>query len=302
MYALITYGDFMKARVLTLALMFLFTGMSGLKAGVFDDRFPSAKVMGMGGSGVATSTGVWASYYNPAALSQVQNIAVGSAYHRLFNQAFLKNYFGAGVYPLPQKYGALSLSVQYFGVEYENVKQSSEITVGLSHGFYLLNDIHSSLAFGYSIKAYNWDLANSVEGLELGSTTVMGIDVGFQASVYSRTFIGVYFLNINAPQVGEFTKHDLPQRLTAGISYQPYDGVTTSLDFNRVLGTQETEVWAGSEFQVLKFIYLRFGGTTNPNRFSFGLGIHVEKFDVDYGLRTHSELGETHLIGLSYQL
>ncbi len=294
--------NFMKVRFLSLTMLVLFFSLTTVQAGLFDDRYPSARIMGMGGSGVATATGVWASYYNPAVLSEMNNIALGSAYQRLFNQSFFKNYFGAGVYPLPQKYGALSLSVQYFGVENEGESLSSEITVALSHGFYLLKDIHSSLAFGYSIKAYNWNLANSVQGLELGSATIMGVDVGFQASVYSRTFIGVYFMNINAPQVGEFAKHDLPQRITAGISYRPYDGVTTSLDFNRLLGSQETEVWGGAEFQTLDFLFFRFGGTTNPNRFSFGVGFLVEKFKIDYGMRTHSELGETHLIGLMYQL
>lgn len=283
-------------------LLAAFLCSSSLQAGLFDDRFPSARVMGMGGAGVASAEGLWASYYNPAALSQARNIQLGSSYQRLFNLNFFKNYFAAGVYPLPEKYGALSLSFQYFGVDYQGENLSGEYTFALSHGFNLLEDINSSLSFGYTLKAYYWTLGTSVEGLDLGSSATFGVDVGLRASVYSRTSIGVYFLNLNAPQIGEFTQYDLPQRIVAGISYQPYDGVTTSLDFNRLVGANDLEAWGGAEFQVFQYIYLRFGGTTNPNRFSFGVGVNASHFNLDYSLRTHSELGETHLVGLSYQL
>lgn len=281
-------------------LVLLFLTTIPANAGLFDDRFPSPRIMAMGGAGVAVGDGVWSPYYNPAGLSSLEKLQIGGAYQRLYNLKFFKNFFGAAAYPLPQKYGTLSLGVQYFGVDYEGESLSGEYTLALSHGFYLLKDIHSSLAFGYSLKAYNWDLGTSVGGVELGSTTVMGVDVGFQASVYSRTFVGIYFLNINAPQVGEVVKYDLPQRFVAGVSYQPYDGVTTSLDLNRLAGQEETELWGGAEFSVFEYVKLRFGGTTNPNRFSAGLGLEVEGFQLDYAMRTHSELGETHLVGWTY--
>jgi len=288
----------MKKSTFSIIIALLFYG--NLFAGLFDDRFPSPKIAAMGGSGVAIGSGVWASYYNPAALSQLSNIQIGSAYVRPFNLTFFNNFFGAGAYPLPKKYGTLSVSFQYFGVDYEGENLSGEYTFALSHGFYLLNDINSSLAFGYSLKGYSWTLGTSVEGVDLGSSTTIGIDVGFQAAVYSRTFVGVYFLNINAPQVGDITKHDLPQRIVAGLAYQPYSGVTTTLDFNRSLDADETEVWGGAEFQVFDMLMLRFGGTTNPNRFTAGLGLNINKIRIDYALRTHSELGETHVFGVEY--
>lgn len=275
-----------------------------ISAGLFDDRFPSPRIAAMGGAGVSIDNSVWAAYYNPAGLSRLSSGQVGASYIRLYNMSFFKNFFGAAAYPLPGKYGTLSLNFQFFGVDYtvgdEGGNISGEYTFALSHGFYLLKDINSSLALGYSIKGYHWNLGTSVEGIKLGSTTALGLDVGLQASVYSRTYLGVYFLNINSPQVGQFTKYDLPQRIVAGISYQPYDGVTTSLDLNHLIGFQQTEVWGGAEFQVFKYIFLRFGGTTTPNRFSAGVGLNIRNLSIDYGLRTHSELGETHSMGLIY--
>ena len=63
-------------------------------AGLFDDRFPSARFTAMGGSGVAVANDVWASSYNPAGLSRVSAISVGGSYLRMFEVSFLKNFFG----------------------------------------------------------------------------------------------------------------------------------------------------------------------------------------------------------------
>jgi hypothetical protein len=273
--------------------------LSSASAGLFDDRYPNARTTAMGGAGVAVANDVWSAYYNPAGLSQVEGIYAATSYLRLFNVSFLTNFFGAAAYPLEGRYGTLSVTFQYLGVNYLGNNLSGEYTFGISHGFYLLKDIHTSLAFGYNLKAYHWKLGESLEFGDLGSSTTFGLDVGFMASIYSRTYLGVYIFNINQPQVGAVTKHDLPQRVVLGMAYKPYDGVTTSIDLNRTIGVGKTQVWGGAEFNIIKTVDLRFGATMNPNRFSTGIGLHLAQFNVDYALITHSELGETHQVGLS---
>ena len=280
-------------------LLFLLTFLHTSFAGLFDDRYPNARTTAMGGAGVAVANDVWSAYYNPAGLSQVEDIYAATSYLRLFNVSFLTNFFGAATYPLPGKYGTISTTFQYFGVNYLDNNLSGEYTFGVSHGFYLLKDIHTSLAFGYNLKGYHWKLGESLEFGNLGSSTTLGIDVGFMASIYSRTYLGVYIFNINQPQVGADTKHDLPQRIVVGMAYKPYDGVTTSIDFNRTIGVGKMQVLGGAEFNIIKTVDLRFGATMNPNRFSTGIGLHLAQFNVDYALITHSELGETHQVGLS---
>lgn len=284
--------------LLPLLLVGLLTGTA--LGGLFDDRYPSPRALAMGGAGAATPAGLWSAYYNPAGLSALQRAELGTAYARLYNLGFLHNYFGGGAYPLSSRWGSLAATFQYFGVDYEGENLTGEYTMTLSHGFYLLKDIESSLSLGYSIKAYHLNYGTSVEGRELGSTTTFGVDVGLQASVYSRTTVGIYVLNFNNPSVGEFTKYDLPQRIVAGVAYQPYDGVTTTFDLNRVAGGDDLEFWGGAEFRLFQYLELRFGATTNPNRFTAGVGVNVANYRIDYGMRTHSELGETHSIGFVY--
>ncbi|MBN2365550.1 MAG: hypothetical protein EH225_06115 [Calditrichaeota bacterium] len=293
----------MKKRIIPAVVFLLLLQMccSQLSAGLFDDRFPSARATAMGGAGAAVANGVWASYYNPAGLSEVYRPVVGTSYLRLFNVSFFSNFFGATAYPLPGKYGTASLSFEYFGVNYKDKNLSGEYTLSFSHGFYLLKDIHSSLAAGYSLKMYHWSLGESQQLGDLGSASTFGVDVGLMASIYTRTYLGVYFMNINSPAIGEFTRHDLPQRVVVGLAYQPYDGVTTTLDFNRTIGMGEMQLWGGAEFTVFPNLDLRFGATTNPNRFTAGLGVNVAQFHLDYAIMTHSELGETHEVGLNYE-
>ncbi len=285
-----------KCVGLTIVMCLLFIQTSA--AGLFDDRFPSARATAMGSSGAAVASDVWAGYYNPAGLAQINNLVIGTSYLRLFNLSFFNNFFGAAAYPLPEKYGTTSLTFQYFGVNYKDENLSGEYTLAFSHGFYLLKDIHSSLSFGYSLKSYHWTLGESLVWGDLGSATTFGMDVGLQASIYTRTYLGVYILNINSPRIGAYTRHDLPQRVVIGLAYQPYDGVTTSLDFNRTIGIAGTQLQGGAEFAVFPNLDLRFGAITNPNRLSAGLGIHFAQFSLDYALLTHSDLGETHQLGL----
>ncbi len=287
----------MKIRIILLFTIFY----GSVQAGLFDDRFPSARASAMSGSFVAVSNDVWAGYYNPAGLARVGNNQFGASYQIPFNLNFFRSFFVSGVMPLPENFGTAGVSFQDFGVDFMGNSLSSEYTFAFSHGFYLMKDIHSALTVGYNLKYYYWDLGESVGGLNLGSAGTFGMDVGFQASLYQRTWVGVYFLNLNAPQIGEFTKHDLPQRIVIGAAYMPQNGVTTSISMNKTIGLQ-TQIEGGFELDVMEYVSIRLGVSTEPNRFSGGIGIHYEGFNFDYALRTHPVLSETHQFALQYSI
>jgi len=176
---------------------------------------------------------------------------------------------------------------------------SGEYTFALSHGFMLMQDIHSFLGIGYNLKYYHWSLGESVGGLDLGSGATFGLDLGIQGSIYNRTYLGLYFLNINSPKIGSISRHELPQRIVAGAAYLPVDNVATTIALNKTIG-KDTQVEAGFEFKVIPMLALRVGVSTAPNRFSGGLGFNYNNIHFDYALRTHPVLSETHQFGLSY--
>jgi len=296
-------------KILFLVLFLL----NQIYAGLFDDRYPSAQGLGMGGALVSITNDVWAGYYNPAGLAQFENYEVATAYTMPFGYSFFTNVFGSIGMQLPDEFGAATLSIQGFGVNYRGNNMASEYTAALSHGFYLMKDIHSSLSFGYNLKLYHWTLGQSVGswdsqllkyddfGLDLGSGSTFGIDVGAQASLYDRTYVGVYLMNMNAPTIGKNTKYDLPQRIVVGAAYKPPSGITSSIAFNKAVG-YDTQIEGGFEFQIVEYFALRLGAATNPNRISGGFGLRFEGMQLDYGIRTHPVLSETHVFNFSYVL
>jgi hypothetical protein len=270
-------------------------------AGVFDDRNPSARATAMSNAYVAIANEVWAGYFNPAGLASLRQYEFGFAVQRPYNMKFFRNGFLGVTFPLPERYGTIGLNTETFYVDYNGNQLSVENTIGLSHGFYLLNDMHSSLSVGYNLKYYYWDLGESVGGLELGSAGTFGVDVGLQASIYRRTYVGVYIYNINGPSIGSEVAHDLPQRIVIGAAYKPYTGLTTSLAIEKTIGF-DTQVQGGFEFFLVDWLAIRAGASTNPSRFSAGFGLLYKGFQLDYSFQTHDVLAETHKFGFIYRL
>ena len=286
-------------RTIFLFVLLVTVFSQSLRAGVFDNRYPSAQAAAMSNATVALIGDVWAPYYNPAGLANINGIQVASAVQRLFNQPFLQNAFFGAAMPLPGKYGAIAVNFEFFGVKYSGSTLSRENTFTISHGFYLMNDIHSSLSFGYNLRYYYWDLGQSVENRSLGSASAFGLDLGLQGTLYHRIFGGVYAYNINAPTMGKYTKHDLPQRIVVGAGYRPISSVTTTISLDKTIGF-DTQVLGGFEFRPIPWLALRVGAGTQPNRISAGFGIRFKGFVLDYSFRNHPVLPETHKIGLMY--
>ncbi len=286
-------------RTIFLFVLLVTVFSQSLRAGVFDNRYPSAQAAAMSNATVALIGDVWAPYYNPAGLANVNGIQVASAVQRLFNQPFLQNAFFGAAMPLTGKYGTIAVNFEFFGVKYSGATLSRENTFTISHGFYLMNDIHSSLSFGYNLRYYYWDLGQSVENRSLGSASAFGLDLGLQGTLYHRIFGGVYAYNINAPTMGKYTKHDLPQRIVVGAGYRPISSVTTTISLDKTIGF-DTQVLGGFEFRPIPWLALRVGAGTQPNRISAGFGIRFKGFVLDYSFRNHPVLPETHKIGLMY--
>jgi len=190
--------------------------------------------------------------------------------------------------------------VDNFGVVYKSEDMSTETAFTFSHGRYIFKDYNSSLSIGYNVRLMRWSLGRSLQYGELGSASTLTLDVGFRATLYDRTMVGVYVTNLNNPEFGEINSHDLPRKVVIGFAYVPYSGVTTVFDIKKDIGKDQTQFWGGAEFELNKYFALRTGAMANPNRFTFGGGFTYEKFVLDYALITHPELAETHQFGIRY--
>ncbi|GJM44142.1 MAG: hypothetical protein DHS20C21_09840 [Gemmatimonadota bacterium] len=264
---------------------------------IFDDLEYSPRAAGLGGAYAGLSDDATAVFYNPAGLAGLTDYSFHGTFFEPFNLGFHKA--SAAAFAMPtDNWGSFGIGYSDFRVDYLGSTLSIERTVTLSHGLVLMEDISSSLTFGYNINLYNLDYpTTSVSGLDLGSETTLGVDIGFQATVRERTTAGVFAKNVNAATMGDPVATDLPQRVSAGMAYRPYDGVVTAVEFEKELG-EEIQFHGGMEFRIADPLTLRFGTQTKPNLFDIGIGIKYAQVDLDFTFTNHPVLEETFRYGV----
>ena len=268
---------------------------------------PDPAAAAVGCATVASATGVNAAYTNPAGLAYGKGTQGRFVYHNPWSLSFLSHMSAVVYSSLPNKPHGFALGVQTLGTRMGGSTMAAETEAFLSHGFMLQQDIHSSLAFGYSLKLISYSLGESVtndEGIseDLGSDIAFGLDVGGTAQLWDRFKLGAAFRNINRPQFGStVAKRNLPQIFTGGLSYSPYYGVRTSFDVERLI-SGETQFKGGINATVVKPLDLRFGVFSNPNCFTTGFGLHFRELVVDYAFIYHPELNPSHQIGIGFDL
>ena len=117
--------------------------------------------------------------------------------------------------------------------------------------------------------------------------------------MHSRTHIAFAVTNINKATMGDKNQIDLPSKLALGISYIPYDKVTTSIEVKKDFA-KETEFMGGVEAHLLEPLAIRFGVHQNPATYSAGLSIYIQDLEMDYSFTYHSVLPATHYFSLGY--
>ncbi len=281
-------------KTITLILIIAVTSIFAL----FDDYEPSPVARALGGTYHSYGGNSDAVFYNPAGLSFAGN-QLRTSYTEIFQNDFQKLMTMSLSTKLPKKFGTIAFGYEAMKVEYLDVDMLTETVYTFGHSFTLMKDVHSEIHLGYNIDMYH----ASIDGF--GNQTSLGLDFGAVAVLHTRTYVGFSISNINNPKVGVNDDYDLPQKMTIGISYLPYDGVVTSLELKKGMNgisdeTKKTEIHAGCEATLFEVMTLRMGLRNNPASFSAGLGLNIKNILVDYAFNTHT-LDATHHFGLGYK-
>jgi hypothetical protein len=258
------------------------------------------------GAYTAAATGAEAPYWNPAGLAYSKGTEGRFAYQQPWSLSFISHLAASGFTTLPGKAGGIAVGFQTLGTRDNGYTMSTETEAFVSHGIMLQQDIHTSLAFGYTLKYIGYSLGESAtDGLlpsqDLGSASTFGMDVGATAQLWDRFMLGGSFKNINQPELGSSQKRELPRIISGGLSYLPYYGVRTTFDVERII-TGPTQFKGGINAAIAKPLDLRFGVMTNPNSFTAGFGIHWKELVLDYAFIYHPVLNPSHLLGLGVNL
>ena len=259
---------------------------------VFDDYEPSVRARGIGGAFYSLSDDANGIFYNPAGLIKSDE-HISISYARIFSNDFQVLKTAAFTMPLPARAGSIGIGLQAMDVDYLDVNLMSEKVYQIAHSFTLMKDVHSEFHLGYGGSIYHL----SMEGF--GSEAAFGLNLGALVILHHRTRLGFAVTNLNNPKIGENNRHELPQRLAMGITYNPYPGVTTSFELKKPFG-EATQIHTGTEVEVHPLLTLRLGLRNHPASFSCGASFKVNNFSVDYALNTHSVLRNTHHFGIGY--
>lgn len=294
----------MKTRV-SILLLFLLPLTAAAQL-VSNPNPPVAAALAVGGAYTAVAAGAEAPHWNPAGLAYSGGTDGRFAYQQLWGLNYFSHLAASASTTLPKSAGGIAAGIQTFGTRDGGTTMAAETEVFIAHGFLLQKDIHSALAFGYTLKLINYDLGESVSyenqpAINLGSATTFGVDVGARAQLWDRFMLAGAFKNINHPQFGAGVKRDLPRILLGGVSYEPVYGVRTTFDVEREV-SGETQFKGGFNAQVVKPLDLRFGISTNPNTFASGFGLRWREMVLDYAFVYHPVLAPSHLFGLGFQL
>lgn len=271
----------MNRIVLTFALGL---ALAAPAAAMFENQGLSVRAEGMGGAFTAVADDVSAASANPAGLAQVHGLSFAGQYKLLFGGVGVNLHAANAAFGMPvARYGTAVFSGQETGIDLH-----SERTVRLSHGFWLARD----LAFGYGLSGYN------LFQQDVGSAYSFGLDLGMLARVYRFWTVGFLARNLNMPRMGTGEQARLPWMLAAGLAFEPAPGIRSAVDVKKEPG-KATRVCFGQELRIVRdFLTLRAGLQTEPVRLAAGFRTGYRNVQVDYALRTHSELPLEHGLGV----
>jgi hypothetical protein len=277
---------------------------------VFTDLGTSAAAQaGSGDATVAAESSVWSYAVNPAGFSNTEGLQVGVTHFRPYQESFVQVSRFSLVYS-SKSWGSFNIHGDLNQLSYLGNDLSSEVSAGLSHAFFLQKDLRSSLAFGYSINflsvgygeksaGYSGD---GSDGVALSSGQAVGIDLGLQASMRNRSWMGIFIQNVNQPVIGSgIVDYHAARKVVLGAGYMPYYGLMSSIAVEKAFGG-DFQYNAGLDYEVLQWLSIRAGLNTYPSQLSLGAGLNWKGFALDYALVNHPVLPATHLISFEFNM
>lgn len=249
----------------------------------FERYAGSAHAAALAHAFTAQADGVDAIRFNPAALSALNQNQVLTGYEYVLSGIEGLHNITIG-FARPFAFGAFGIQLSEFGFS-EQKEQALTLAYGLS--------LSKDLKLGIGGDLYFINNRRTGHGLSYG------LNVGFIGTIYKKWTLGVFGHNLNQPQFGSGEEGGLPADLRAGLAYEPFEGITSEIDFSMV--GDNLRIHMAGEFRLFDIIFLRAGTKTNPSVVSGGLGVVYKFMKIDYAAEHIPELPLTHSLTLKFK-
>jgi len=248
--------------------------------GAFEDKPLAARPAAMSGAFVALSNDSNAPFYNPAGLNLFSAVTLSFQQTSLYGESDLK-YTGIGLSVPTRALGSFAFNNTSFGADFYK-----ETELIFTHSIMMMPGAY----FGYNIRRLNL----KIEGA--GKARAVAFDFGAVGLVSPKLSIGFFSRGLNSPRIAS---EDLYRDLTGGICWRPFRGLLSTFDITTPLDREENLMKLGCEMTVLPTFCVRFGVQPEPQRASFGFGLMLKFFDIDYAFITHETLESQHLFSVA---
>ena len=243
-----------------------------------------ARTLALGRAGTALSGEVWG-HHNPASWSSLTGRAASAFASQAFGLSELR--VGAVAYAEPTSYGTFTATARAYG--FEDFSET-RFGIGYARAFPVSasRSIHTGLALGYT----------SVSITEFGSGGALSVSLGALMEVLPGLDFGFHAYNLNRPELTEFDP--LRSGLEVGLAYKVVEQALVLFSVDKDVDFP-ISFRGGLEVQPVDVLFLRAGFSTEPTRFSTGVGVAVGILRADVAAERHDVLGWTPAFGFGVQ-
>lgn len=265
-------------------VMFLLASLPWFAFAGLENNGRGARPIALANAFVAIGSSPWSTFYNPAGLASARTLE-GSVFlvPEQFGLKELRTVAAAAMVPLGV--ACVGCAVGQSGFELFR-----ETTLAFGAG----TCIDEGIAVGGTFNL----VRNSFE--RYGSTTTPALDVGALVDVVDGLHLGFQWKNVTAVTVGG-TGETLAQIHDVGMCYEFSEDSRIAIELEKDIRFPFS-IKAGYEQWFLQMLSLRFGVSSNPDKFSFGLAVCFAGLEFSYAGYSHVQLGWTHQIELSFKL
>ena len=278
------------------------TGANFLKIGI------GPRAAGMGEAQVAICNDVTSVFWNPAGLVRIESQEASFVYSVWF-EGIKMQYFGYA-YPHPTL-GTFAGSINYLSMGKIQGYRADGVKTGEVGAYDLLGVLSYARELPYYGIGGGINLKLIQQKLEEESSFAFGIDIGVMGPLgewlkvegLEELTCGINLQNLGSNVKFQKEEGSLPLNLKFGVGIKKEvlgDPLTIAIDGN-LPNDNDFYVSLGIEYWVRDLIGLRVGyksGQELGDGLSFGGGIKVNIFQLDYALVHCGELGYTHRIGI----